>query len=92
MFLPCSWSLIPHPQDGPDHSRSRYETREEIRHDYPFYLELIFQLPGKGGREASLSGKCDLSANCCSVVANVAIGAARLTINADLSASSTVRL
>lgn len=29
---------------------------------------------------------------CCVVVANVAIGAARLTINTDLSASSTVRL
>lgn len=35
----------PSPTDGPDHSGSRYETREEIRHDSPFYLELIFQLP-----------------------------------------------
>ncbi len=35
----------PSPTDGPDHSRSRYETWEKIRHDFPFYLELIFQLP-----------------------------------------------
>lgn len=58
----------------------------------PFLPGTHFSAPGKGGREASLSGKCDLSTNCCSAVANVAIGAARLTINADLSASSTVRL
>lgn len=37
----------PSPTDGPDRSRSRYETREEIRHDSPFYLELIFQLLDK---------------------------------------------
>lgn len=34
----------PSPTYGPDHSRSRYETREEIRHNSLFYLELIFQL------------------------------------------------
>lgn len=34
----------PSPTDGPDHSRSRYETREEIRHNSSLYLGLIFQL------------------------------------------------
>lgn len=43
----------PSPTDGPDHSRSRYETREEIRHKSPLYLQLIFQL--SDGRVCGIS-------------------------------------
>lgn len=84
LMLPESHSS---PTDGPDHSRSRYETREEIRHNSPFYLELIFQLlDRRAWRLLMVNVIYPLSL----VAVNVAIGAARLTINTDLSAGSTL--
>lgn len=82
----------PSPADGLYHGRSRYETREEIRHYSPFIPGAHFSATGKARLRHLLVVNVIYPLSICLVVANVAIEAAMLSINTDLSASTAVGL
>lgn len=82
----------PSPADGLYHRRSRYETREEIRHDSPFIPGAHFSATGKASVRHLLVVNVIYPLSICLVVANVAIEAAMLSINTDLSARTAVGL
>lgn len=90
-FLLCFRSLIPHAR------MAQITVGADIRPGGRSVTTLF--LPGthfSAPRKASVRHLFVVNViyplSCCSVVASVAIGAAGLTINSDLSASSTVRL